>query len=40
MDRWEVAVLLSLLNLFTLRALLPLKRLLDRRKRPGPAKGR
>jgi putative Mg2+ transporter-C (MgtC) family protein len=34
MDRWEVAVLLSLLNLFTLRALLPIKRRLDRRKLP------
>jgi putative Mg2+ transporter-C (MgtC) family protein len=33
MDRWEVAVMLSLLNLFTLRALLPLKQRLDRRKR-------
>ena len=32
MGRFEVAIVLSLLNLFTLRALLPLKSWLDRRK--------
>ncbi len=30
MDRYEIAILLSVLNLFTLRALLPLKQRLDR----------
>ena len=32
MSRYEVALLLSLLNLLTLRALLPLKERLDKRK--------
>jgi putative Mg2+ transporter-C (MgtC) family protein len=32
MGRYEIAILLELLNLFTLRALLPLKLWLDRRK--------
>ena len=31
MERYEIAILLALLNLFTLRALLPLKRWLDRK---------
>lgn len=34
MGRFEVAIVLTFLNLFTLRALLPLKHLLDRRKDP------
>jgi putative Mg2+ transporter-C (MgtC) family protein len=33
MERYEIAILLSLLNLITLRALLPIKRLMDRRKK-------
>jgi len=32
LDRYEIAILLALLNLFTLRALLPLKQWLDRDK--------
>ncbi len=32
--RYEIAILLALLNLFTLRALLPIKLWLDRRKTP------
>jgi len=31
MGRYEIAILLALLNLFTLRALLPLKQRLDRK---------
>jgi putative Mg2+ transporter-C (MgtC) family protein len=34
MGRYDIAVVLSLLNLFTLRALLPLKQWLDNRKNP------
>ena len=36
MGRYEVAVMLSLLNLFTLRALLPLKYWIDGKKSDGP----
>ncbi len=32
MDRYEVAIILAVLNLFTLRALLPLKNRIDRRR--------
>jgi len=35
MGRYEIAIILSLLNLFTLRALLPLKLWID--KKSGPA---
>ena len=31
MERFEIAIILALLNLFTLRALLPLKQRLDKR---------
>jgi putative Mg2+ transporter-C (MgtC) family protein len=34
MERYEIAILMALLNLFTLRALLPLKLWLDRTKEP------
>ncbi len=36
MGRYEIAIMLAALNLFTLRALLPLKLWIDRRKPPGP----
>jgi len=36
LDHYEIAILLSLLNLFTLRALLPLKQWLDRDKGAEP----
>jgi putative Mg2+ transporter-C (MgtC) family protein len=36
MSHYEIAILLSLLNLFTLRALLPLKQWLDRDKGADP----
>ncbi len=36
LSHYEIAILLSLLNLFTLRALLPLKQWLDRDKGPQP----
>lgn len=36
MGRTEIAILLSALNLFTLRALLPLKNWIDRRGNPDP----
>jgi putative Mg2+ transporter-C (MgtC) family protein len=32
MDRYEIAIILAVLNLFTLRALLPLKNRIDRRR--------
>ena len=34
MERYDIAVILSFLNLFTLRVLLPLKNWLDREKQP------
>jgi len=37
MGRYEVAILLSALNLFTLRALLPLKLWIDKRNGPPTA---
>jgi len=36
MNHYEIAIVLSLLNLFTLRALLPLKQRLDRKKGADP----
>jgi len=36
MGRYEIAVALAVLNLFTLRALLPLKLWIDRKRNPGP----
>ena len=38
LDRYEIAILLALLNLFTLRALLPLKQWLDRDKGAEPGR--
>lgn len=35
MGRYDIAVVLALLNLFTLRALLPIKNWIDRRNHPG-----
>jgi putative Mg2+ transporter-C (MgtC) family protein len=36
MDHYGIAILLAALNLFTLRALLPLKNWIDRRRTPSP----